>query len=716
MGLSAPGFKGAEALSYDAGDKNPAYPRQTEALYQPEIAPDQRGYAWTRPDAIFYFPDVPRYAPLQLKLELNFERPPGIPVPVIEVGENQNGNFKLLTTLTPQAAEAHTPAESKWHTFTLTIPPDLELNKGLEVQLKINGFKVAGDNRELGVVLGRYSVGMTIGAYLKGLVWPQPFLPAFLLLIVGILLWAARTTLDWLPVSIMIAAVSTIPGLYLGAFLPHSWWLCLLAIVVILSSQWWRFNSLVPAMNRAGVVPALIVTSIAFTAFFFSNPDGNPDIYVSLNWLRDSQSFGLWNFYHYSPQFQYPPLIVYVFWLYGQLLKLLGFNPDVMALRFLFSLCVPLCLGLALWLQGRLALERRSEADSFKLAERKGQMPELSTPVWLVFNTGMVFNAAVWGQTEPFLLAFLLGAFAFIYAGKLLPAGVILGLSFIFKPQAWFFIPVLGLVIIQRYGWRRAIGPALLGLVVAVSLALPVFGFNPASLELFFNQSRLAGSLEEGVYNAFNLFYLLGYSDAAPPGWLVALSFSGLALVYLLITWTSFNRAPLFNNKEYPARKKAALEINSTNRETGVAVLTSEELTGSSKRGFDYSDYCFALGLLGVAFFLIFVKIHERYLEYSLVWLVLAAQKYRRLYLPLAGLSLVSLLNMEIAFKATARRLVPDTFENWAGLLQLHVLQPFLALLTLGIFGYLLWLYLQLYLISRDVRYKPTLPVVRNRV
>jgi hypothetical protein len=108
----------------------------------------------------------------------------------------------------------------------------------------------------------------------------------------------------------------------------------------------------------------------------------------------------------------------------------------------------------------------------------------------------------------------------------------------------------------------------------------------------------------------------------------------------------------------------------------------------------------FAAGLITICTFLFAARMHERFMIYALLWLALAAITYPKLYRPLLGLGLISLINMAVGFKATPRRLVPDTFYFWADFLKPDIAPRVLAVVTMLLFAYLC------YLFWREVRQK----------
>src|SRR5436309_1472803 len=75
-------------------------------------------------------------------------------------------------------------------------PGRADETKGLGVQIKSNSFHLDGQTGERGVRLRSYSIEQNSNPYQQYL-WPDPYLPAAIILGLGIVLWAAQVGLTW---------------------------------------------------------------------------------------------------------------------------------------------------------------------------------------------------------------------------------------------------------------------------------------------------------------------------------------------------------------------------------------------------------------------------------------------------------------------------------------------------------------------------------------
>jgi Gpi18-like mannosyltransferase len=615
-------------LLYNAGEVAAKRLINYEAIYGAETGPDGKKYAWTRPAAQFFFVDAPRYAPLLLRLELKLARPEGAAPAFIQVGENLNGNFVPITTITPEAGT------SGYQTYQITIPPAAQLDQGLVLEINANSFRVAGDTRALGVILADYSLEMQPN-HLRWMLWPRPFLLAFGLLLLGICLWGGRAGLKWLEMALLLAPISVLAGLYCNFLIGNSWWLCLLGGLVILSSLWDKL----PAIKRWGGLPALIFASAAFSLFFLTQVPGIGDLELFQFWISDLEKYGVWRIYQNSSFFNYPPLFAHVFWLYAQITGWFGQDKSIIVLQAFFGLALPVGVGLI----GRFG---RNSSN-------------LSAPVVTAFSAALLFDSIIWGQADTMTCVFMLAAFLLLFNQRPYLSGGVMGLAVLFKQNAWLILPYFCLLFLRKFGWQKTWRAGAVSVLLVIALSLPVFGFSGESLNLFFNQPRMTGELTRGTYGAYNLFFLLGYEgDSVPSNVLIWAGVALVGAVYLLCVWAIY---------------KGKVEAG----EAG-----------------------FAAGLITIVTFLFAVRMHERFMLYALIWLALAAITYPRLYKPLLGLGLISLINMAVGFKATPRRLVPDTFYFWADLLKPDIAPRVLAIVTMLLFGYLC------YMFWREVRQK----------
>jgi hypothetical protein len=655
-----------------------------EAFYQGETTAEGRAYAWTRPEAQLYFLDVPRYAPLQIELELNFDRPGNVPPAQLEISEMRSREpAQLLATLTPN------PQRSGFQTYTLTAPPCTTCETGLTLELKTNGFRPPGEQRTLGVVMDHFSVKLGYGHY-RYLLWPQPYLVGVLLVALALVGWLWRTGAGLVTGLLMLSG----PALCLAIFAPvlydDSWWVigCSLLMLVSVGLNLPFFR--LPSLPNAGLVGLLLASAalIIILAIIPLYATDIKDLQLYQNWLKDLQSNGLFNIYNHSPNLDYLPLLLYFLWFYSLITAPFGLTNDPIALKLFFSLpvLVNVCL---LW---RMGVRYRVSGVGDKGFPAPHNDPEETTnpnninsltpatrhplpvtrypsPTLLVIalSITLIFNAAVWGQTDTLLACMLVWTLLAIQSGKPILAGTLLGLDVALKPQSWIIAPLLALFILREFGWRKTISGGLVGLVLLVGFSAPAFGFDPESFRRFLFQPAFAGELNLGSINAWNLLYLFGYGTKEAPQVVAWGGVAIIGLVYGLVAWWCFF-----------GRGKASSSENWTRQALGA-------------------------GLVLIIFFLCAIKMRERYIEYGLLFVGLAAlyagwrsnRAGRGLLLAFLGLDLLSLLNMLAIYVVHRNQRDYKTIFLWREIVLANWLPGVVAVAYLLIFGYLLQLFIR---------------------
>ena len=433
------------------------------------------------------------------------------------------------------------------------------------------------------------------GKTYASLIGPQPYLPAVLLLLAGLTMWCRQASLTWpeivllqLPIAIVVASLTQ----YL---ITYSWALLALAGLVItlaLGEGLGLFYTLAfmlafrPFRSWVTFLP-LIMAGLAFGLFILFTPSFSYDTNLFLSWTAKIHAYGPFDIYQRVPDLDYLPLIVYLLWLYGWLLAPFGLLTNLIAFKLMATLSV---MGILL-----VIIHWRAELAGIQAMK--------SPLVALTFSAALIFNPAVWGQLDGLLGLMLVIGLRLVYGRNPYLAGVWLGMLVIFKPQGWFLLPLLGLLLLKKHGWQRSLIGLAMGAIVAIVLSVITFGARPDIFLKFWTQPALAGDGRVSTFNAFNMFWLLDYKTRNAPLEITLLSFGLLGAVYLSVlvfTW----------------RRKVS---------PGEAAL--------------------AAGLLMVAFFFFSIKMHERYLYYALPLLAVAVFSYRPLLKAFLILNLCCLSN-----------------------------------------------------------------------
>ncbi len=177
-------------------------------------------------------------------------------------------------------------------------------------------------------------------------------------------------------------------------------------------AAWARIRWIRPRMPaRGGVIVLLLVAASLLAGWWLSNTPGHPlDVRAAVVWSRTAKEYGLaaivghslvatlgdgYGRQPYAPMsFPYPPLLTYLFWVVGKVAPV-G--------RIEQTLKIVIMLGVA---AGGCVL--------FRLLRRLRVVPTMvafATGAY-VLNPAVLFDSAVWGQTDAFVGLFLLTSVA----------------------------------------------------------------------------------------------------------------------------------------------------------------------------------------------------------------------------------------------------------------------------------------------------------------
>ncbi len=142
----------------------------------------------------------------------------------------------------------------------------------------------------------------------------------------------------------------------------------------------------------------------------------------------------------------------------------------------------------------------------------KPKLATLAAAIFL-FNPVLIYNSAIWGQTDSLINLLAISGFYFIFQKKYF-AGIWLFLfGFLFKMSLIIYLPIFGLLLIKQIkDWKKMILPILLFIVFLFLIALPfkLDGFTSFRWLWYMYTNRVLvrqGSMLNG--NAFNLWTLI---------------------------------------------------------------------------------------------------------------------------------------------------------------------------------------------------------------
>ncbi len=622
-------------------------------------------YVWTQPlpntsgpnlpqITTLRLPQVQRINPFYLTLEMSLDRPGQVPAARVDLNLLDE-NDKFLSSL---AVLTFDPAHPGFNRYQVVIPSD-ENKKGLGVQIKSNPFTLDGQPGERGVRLRSYSIEQNGNPYRQYL-WPDPYLPAAIILGLGIVLWAAQVGLVWWELLLLLAPMAFVVG-SLAQYNRYFSWIALgCALTVLFSSFWWQRTRL-PFIKLTWRRPAelwpLLLGLVGVSGFFLYGFSFSSDLWFYNNWVDCLHTNGPINAYNKCTYLDYPPLAPYLFYMYSVAAYTWGFVGQSAFMKGFFSLGLPI-IAIFIW-----KMSHRKEYN-FSPRQRGAAL------VMFGFNIALIYNPAIWGQMDIFPTVLLMAAFVAIYSDRPILAAVCLACALLIKPQAIFAVPLLSLLLVKKSGFKRAaLGSAVASLVV-LALALPAFGFDWNSfLNNYWSRNELAGDkMDFFLLRAYNFSYLANFAENHSFE-VIIIGFAIIALIYLLLAGINWFKA-------------------------------SSEATTT-----------LALALTVMVSFTFAIKMHERYTYYALPFLALAVLYNRRSSLAYLLVSLVSLYQVVITPLPTYRsNQIPNTFYLWHSFLQLNWqwLPDALSYLTIAVFIYLLIFYLrQIYADNRKLELLP---------
>jgi Gpi18-like mannosyltransferase len=601
---------------------------------------------WTKHDSYFVFETLPRFLPLTVTVEMSLNRPAGEPPAHLRVNEVNSSDYSLVQ---PIATFDYIPDQPGFQHYTLQIPARTDWQTGLVLQFESNAFRVPSDGRLLGVAVRDFTITSN-GDQWSGLVSPYPLGLAIGVLLIVMATWLRLARLGWFESGILLVMIAVSAAEQVQFLRVYSWWLlgCAGALAAC-ALGWWVIHrkTRTTGFSRFEIYWALAGSALLIV-FFLPGDDFSFDTNLYRDWINDILLYGPFDFYSHSESFNYLPLIIYIFWIYGHLTSLVGLTQNMFVLRVFMSLLV---LGCA-WLIYRLMRSGENLAR------------QVTVPVIMLFgfNLATIYNPAVWGQADVLLAFMLLLTFGLIQRGYSIPAAIMLGVSILFKPQAIFVVPLLAVVLLKKAGWRKTGLGIALSAVICTALALPSFGFRWSEIYRYFFQEQLAGNYVTGTIRAYNLPYLLDRPEQIS----VVTNF-GLGIVAL-----TFGAMALYLWK------------------------------GQARPG----TVVFACGLGVLTFFAFSIKMHERYLYYALPFLGLAvayawheqpAWQARALSWFTAVYSLVTLLEMLVSRHVDISGQIEENLFNWNTLLNQNraALETGLSLAVLALYVWgsgLFWL------------------------
>lgn len=274
----------------------------------------------------------------------------------------------------------------------------------------------------------------------------------------------------------------------------------------------------------------------------------------------------------------------------------------------------------------------------------------------VLFNPAFFYNSALWGQIEAGPLFFILASFYCLFFKESWRSVIFLALAILTKQTVIIFLPLFALVYYKKYGLKISLRGVFLLLLIFILFFLP---FNQKGNRLAFpfltywNKIQTGSGSDYVTDHAFNFWALvtgLGkIPNWQPYWWGISYSIWGYLLfgIVMIIIFV-----PLLGKRVKP------------------------------------KNYLFAAALIPFAAFLFLTKMHERYLEPTLPFLLLLNGKKKFYLWSFLFVGFFYLVNLYHNWWFPGNSVFVNVFSN------LTVIRGLIVLL-IGVFGLLLVKYSQ---------------------
>jgi len=314
-----------------------------------------------------------------------------------------------------------------------------------------------------------------------------------------------------------------------------------------------------------------------------------------------------------NPDFNYPPLICYVFWIFG---KCMGSTQHITSNFYLFKVFALSFDFVAAFLVAHMVKEKALQVISF---------------LALVANPIFIYNSYCWGQFDGVFSCLVFLSLLLLLRYKILWAVVLMVLAINLKFQAIIFVPplvILALYVLHQNRLFYKLIPALFaGITLQIFILLP-FILNHKLGEVLHTISGSVGYYTGITHTANNFWWLVlgskirGMSDTMRIGFLTyrqagLLLFSLTSALAILPVFTAFIKKIAYN------------------KNTIVP----------------FAQLAVTFALIPLLFFFFNTQMHERYSHPAFIFIVLFSFTQKR-YLPFIIMCIAYLGNVEPAVQS----------------------------------------------------------------
>jgi Gpi18-like mannosyltransferase len=253
-------------------------------------------------------------------------------------------------------------------------------------------------------------------------------------------------------------------------------------------------------MNKREILILLgVIVAAFFIRLYFVPVAGYAgDVFVYKEWSKAAVSQGVNNM-----DTSYPPVYMYVLKGIGMFYK--HFVPSFASDTYLFTLLVKLPSILSDILISLIIFFFIKKRSSFKVG--------LFIAMAYAFNPAVIFDSAYWGQTDSFLILIsLCSILALVYDNCFL-AIVLAVVALLTKFQAAVLLPFIFLVIWQRHGAKRFFGGMIVAWGAFVATLAPYFYLHKVERVITMAAGAVGDFAFLSLY-AFNVWWIYGNGQA----------------------------------------------------------------------------------------------------------------------------------------------------------------------------------------------------------
>lgn len=240
----------------------------------------------------------------------------------------------------------------------------------------------------------------------------------------------------------------------------------------------------------------LILIGLTLRLILALLPGFKIDVDDWFSWALRLQEVGFSNFYSDNVFTDYPPGYLYI-------LSLLAFVKSLFQLsseQFYLLLKLPAIIA-----DTALAYLIYKE-----LKKTFNEKISIITSLLVLFNPAFIFNSSIWGQIDSLFTLTLFLSIYFLKNNRLKLASLLLGLTFLIKPQAIAVFPIFLAYFLKLRDLKKMLHISLPFIFILLILSIPFFLQNP----LFGLINKVAQAADQYAYTslfAYNFWGVIGF-------------------------------------------------------------------------------------------------------------------------------------------------------------------------------------------------------------